>query len=96
MDKVVSPDRTAIKVNEGSEPAEFWALLGGKGPYTTDENVMDTPTLSPRLFHCCIVPPSTELIVDEVFNFDQDVILNSIYNYPIYWILIDSFLCHRI
>jgi len=73
VDKVVSPDRTAVKVNEGSETAEFWALLGGKGPYTTDDFGVDTPSLSPRLFHCCIVPPSTELQVEEVFSFDQDV-----------------------
>lgn len=73
MDKVVSPDRTAQKVKEGSEPDEFWRLLGGKGDYTRDnEEVADTPALSARLFHCSIVPPSTKLEVDEVFNFEQE------------------------
>ncbi len=70
---MVSPDRTAVKVVEGKEPDEFWKLLGGKGSYTRDvEEVADTPTLSARLFHCAILPPSTKLGVDEVFNFEQE------------------------
>jgi gelsolin len=72
VDKVVSPDRTATKVKEGSEPEEFWRLLGGKGPYTRDESVIDTPALSARLFHCSITPPSTKLEAEEVFNFIQE------------------------
>jgi len=78
VDKVVSPDRTAIKVPEGSEPPEFWELLGGKGEYNRDETEADTPTLQPRLFHCSLTPPSTKLNVDEVYNFDQEVFIPSI------------------
>lgn len=73
VDKVVSPDRNAIKVKEGAEPDEFWKLLGGKGAYTKDDSVADTPALAARLFHCSITPPSTKLEVEEVFNFAQDV-----------------------
>ena len=72
VDKIVSPDRDAKVINEGSEPDEFWKLLGGKAKYTTDTAEEDNPALSARLFHCSIEPPSTKLRVDEIFEFTQD------------------------
>lgn len=76
VDKLVSPDRNAIIVQEGSEPEEFWKLLGGKGDYNKEENTGDTPSLQARLFHCSITPPNTKLDVEEIHNFTQDVSLN--------------------
>jgi len=73
VDKIVSPDRDGIMVQEGSETPEFWKLLGGKAEYNQATFKDDTPNLSARLFHCSIVPPSTKLRVDEVCNFTQEV-----------------------
>ena len=72
VDKIVSPDRDAKIIQEGSEPEQFWKLLGGKTKYTTDTTEEDSPALSARLFHCSIEPPSTKLTVDEIFEFTQD------------------------
>ena len=72
VDAIVSPGRDAVVVKEGSEPKEFWALLGGKTEYTRDTSVADSPQLSARLFHCSITPPSTVLHTDEIFEFEQD------------------------
>jgi len=72
VDKIVSPDREAVVINEGSEPNEFWALLGGKGEYKTSTAEQDSPALSARLFHCSITPPSSKLKVDEIFDFSQE------------------------
>ncbi|ODM95069.1 Gelsolin, cytoplasmic [Orchesella cincta] len=72
VDKLVSPDRVATVVAEGSEPEEFWKLLGGKGPYNKEEYERDTPSLEATLFHCSINPPSTKLNVEEINNFTQD------------------------
>jgi gelsolin len=70
--KLVSPERAGTEISEGSEPDDFWTLLGGKGEYTTDTSVSDAPSLCARLFHCSITPPSTKLDVDEVHNFTQE------------------------
>lgn len=73
VDKLVSPDRDAIVVAEGSEPEEFWKLLGGKGDYNKEEYTSETPSLEARLFHCSITPPSTKLDTEEIHNFTQEV-----------------------
>jgi len=77
VDKMVSPDRVAVRINEGSETPEFWALLGGKRDYETEGSIEHTPLLHPRLFHCSITPPSTQLQVDELHDFTQDVHLKT-------------------
>ena len=38
MAGVVSPDREAARIAEGSEPDEFWAAIGGKGDYSKEVN----------------------------------------------------------
>ena len=73
VDNIVSPDRAGIIVNEGSEPAKFWDLLGGKAEYNRDTYEQDSPNLAARLFHCSITPPSTQLVVEEIFDFTQEV-----------------------
>lgn len=75
VDKLVSPGREAIEVQEGSEPDQFWKLLGGKGDYNKEEYSADTPSLQARLFHCSINPPSTKLNVEEIHNFTQEVMI---------------------
>jgi len=72
VDKIVSPDRDGKVINEGSEPAEFWKLLGGKVEYNKQVFQNEAPRLLARLFHCSITPPSKKLLVEEVFNFDQE------------------------
>ncbi len=76
VDNIVSPDREGIVVNEGSEPAKLWEMLGGKVEYNKDPFQGDSPNLAARLFHCSITPPSTTLDVDEVYNFSQEVRYN--------------------
>ena len=39
-------------VTEGSEPAEFWAALGGKGPYASSKVLEEPKYKEPRLFQC--------------------------------------------
>ena len=51
MAAVVSPDRSAEKISEGSEPDEFWEAIGGKGDYSKEVD-LNRPILEPRLFHC--------------------------------------------
>lgn len=73
VDKILSPDRDGIIVKEGAESDDFWNLLGGKSNYNRETFKDDTPNLSARLFHCSMIPPSTKLNVDEVYNFTQEV-----------------------
>jgi len=73
--KIVSPDRDEINIEEGSEPDEFWRLLGGRGPYKkkSADGVTVAPAVGVRLFHCSIPYGKTKLCVEEVFNFQQEV-----------------------
>jgi hypothetical protein len=71
--QMVEPDTKAIEVEEGSEPDEFWKVLGGKGPYVTSTVEDDKPLLSPRLFHCYIAENGGKLKVEEIQNFEQEV-----------------------
>jgi hypothetical protein len=72
VDNIVSPDRKGIDVAEGKEPEQFWKLLGGKTEYNQAVFSNEAPALAARLFHCSITPPSTKLVVDEVFNYTQE------------------------
>lgn len=72
--KLVSPENELIHVNEGDEPEEFWAGLGGKGDYEKNRD-FDKPALSARLFHCTI-SPAGRLRVREVDAFAQEVRLS--------------------
>ena len=68
---LVSPGRKQVSVVEGKEPEDFWAALGGKGPYTTVQPD-PVPILEPRLFHC-ILSASGRLGVEEIKPFKQQV-----------------------
>ncbi|KAB7498841.1 Gelsolin, cytoplasmic, partial [Armadillidium nasatum] len=68
--KLVSPENELVHVNEGDEPEEFWAGLGGKGDYEKNRD-FDKPALSARLFHCTIIPAG-RLRVREVDAFAQE------------------------
>lgn len=72
ISKILEPDSTAAAVEEGSEPAELWSALGGKGAYTSVAPESCTPNLSPRLFHCHL-PANGKLRVEEITNFQQGV-----------------------
>ena len=69
---LVSPGRNHVTVPEGEEPAEFWAALGGQGPYTTVQPD-PVPMLKTRLFHC-ILSSFGRLRVEEIKPFKQEVI----------------------
>lgn len=71
VSKTISPDHDSIVINEGSEPAEFWDALGGKGDYDTEIDPPGAPFLEPRLFHCAI-RSNGKFKVEEVAHFEQD------------------------
>ena len=68
---LVSPDREVVTVAEGDEDDDFWSSLGGQGEYQTARD-LNTPLLSPRLFHCSVSPAGC-LRVHEVSLFAQEV-----------------------
>ena len=76
MAEVVCPGKTFEAINEGSEPEEFWASLGGKGAVSKMSDALPKPILSPRLFHCKISLLSGKFRAYEIFNFDRDVRIN--------------------
>ncbi|KAG8007915.1 Advillin [Nibea albiflora] len=58
-------------VAEGQEPLEFWDLLGGKTPYSSDKRLQQkVPDHQPRLFECS--NKTGRFIVSEVTQFTQD------------------------
>ncbi|KAF2363520.1 Gelsolin-like domain [Trinorchestia longiramus] len=67
---LVSPGREVVTLAEGEEDDDFWSALGGKGDYQTMRD-LDTPLLSPRLFHCSVSPAGC-LRVHEVSIFSQE------------------------
>lgn len=66
---MVSPDREAETIQEGSEPEDFWSSLGGQGEYSTEID-LDKPILMPRLFHVRMMP-SGKFRAVEINNFEQ-------------------------
>jgi len=61
--------RKEMDINEGEEPDEFWAAIGGKGEYP-DARVLDEGSREPQLFS---VSNSTgRLAIDPVFDFSQE------------------------
>ena len=68
---LVSPGRDVENIDEGSEPDDFWAGIGGQGDYQKARTT-DRPALSARLFHCSI-SAAGRLRVREVGNFGQEV-----------------------
>ncbi|KAM6473002.1 advillin [Liasis olivaceus] len=58
-------------VAEGREPAEFWELLGGKAPYSSDKKLQqEIPDHPPRLFECS--NKTGRFVVIEITDFTQD------------------------
>ncbi|KAM3848831.1 advillin [Vipera latastei] len=58
-------------VAEGQEPAEFWELLGGKAPYSSDKKLQqEIPDHPPRLFECS--NKTGRFVVIEITDFAQD------------------------
>ncbi|XP_072858928.2 villin-like protein [Pogona vitticeps] len=56
---------------EGQEPAEFWAALGGKAPYSSDKRFQEEVSkYQPRLFECS--NQTGRFIMTEILDFCQD------------------------
>jgi len=63
-------------VEEGQESEVFWSLLGGKGEYANVKTADDDDRyFEPRLFHCSDAR-GRGLIVEEIFNWSQDDLIN--------------------
>ncbi|XP_059823538.1 villin-1 [Hypanus sabinus] len=63
--------RDKQNVYEGQEPAEFWVILGGKGPYASSKRLQDEyQDVSPRLFECS--NQTGRFIATEITDFTQD------------------------
>lgn len=57
------------EIDEGSEPSEFWALIGGKKEYATQVTHV-SKRYEPRLFQCSI--STGTFTMEEVKHFTQD------------------------
>lgn len=67
----IAPNIHAQVIEEGHEPAAFWAALGGKGDYDREVDAPGAPILEPRLFHCKLLS-NGKLRVEEIDDFDQE------------------------
>ena len=65
--------RELVQVEEGSEPEEFWAPLGGPGEYAALREGEPMPK-DPRLFQCSNATGSFQ--VEEVFDFEQEDLID--------------------
>ncbi|XP_043231957.1 gelsolin, cytoplasmic-like [Amphibalanus amphitrite] len=68
---LVSPGRTPVKINQGGEPAEFWAALAGDPSEVQQVTEPTAPPLEKKLIHC-FENVAGEFIVEEVEGFEQD------------------------
>lgn len=81
------------EVNEGDEPDEFWAALGGKEEYVS-EPAMTNPSYETRLFH--VSNATGGMRVDECFDFSQDdlivedVMILDAFNHVLVWVGAES------
>jgi len=66
---LVKAKKAVKEIDEGTEPADFWSALGGKGTYASSPALIGDAH-EPRLFQCSNA--SGAFRVDEVFNFNQD------------------------
>jgi villin 1/advillin len=70
----IKGNRSTTAVEEGSEPDEFWAAIGGKGEYPSSSQ-SDDEEVEPRLFLIQHMG-SDGLRVEEVPNYDQSDLQN--------------------
>jgi len=61
--------RTVTEIDEGKEPAEFWAPLGGKGEYSSTKE-LQVGSREPRLFQGTNV--TGKFVLEELYDFVQD------------------------
>lgn len=92
ISKVMQGNRSLQTVEEGSEPAEFWAAIGGEGEYTKTKEI--EVEHDPRLFRLtCNVGYFN---IEEFYDFcqddlmDDDVMLLDNYNEVYCWIGTDA------
>jgi len=88
--RIIGDSAKSIKeLQEGSEPAEFWQVLGGKSAYS-DQDFLVEKDISARLFQCSDATGSFKVF--EIHNFtqddldDDDVMLLDAYHSVFVWI----------
>jgi hypothetical protein len=72
--RILASGRKVQSVDEGSEPADFWSAIGGKGEYPNSKD-LEEGLREPRLFHCTTASTGS-FKMTEVFNFTQDDLCN--------------------
>lgn len=58
------------KIDEGNEPIEFWAALGGQSDYDTELDAPGAPFLDPRLFDC-LISAKGKISFQKIDDFNQ-------------------------
>jgi len=73
ISKILAGKKKTVTLTEGTEPAEFWAALGGKGEYPASPPEAEEAKEA-RLFHCCNTHGYFK--IEEIFNFQQEDLIN--------------------
>ncbi|XP_041362840.1 advillin-like [Gigantopelta aegis] len=71
LQEILCPDKPATEIYEGTEPTQFWAVLGGQEPYATGKRLeVEENDMPSRLFQCSNA--SGRFLVEEIVDFSQE------------------------
>lgn len=85
-----SGGRETVSVEEGCEPPEFWAAIGGQGEYASGYENDTEDAREPRLFHCSNAAGTFKVEEVEMFQqidlLDEDVFILDVYSQLYVWV----------